>query len=70
MTDSWIFHGRAELLEYQKGVFKDCHFSDHEGVADVASIRPIGTDGKQFLAAGTWTQKLAYKGAAAQPMSG
>jgi ketosteroid isomerase-like protein len=70
VTDSGIFHGPAEILEYQIAVFKDCHFSDHKGVADLASIHPIGTDGKQFWAAGTWSQKLAYKGAPAQPMSG
>jgi ketosteroid isomerase-like protein len=70
VTDSGIFHGPAEILEYQIAVFKDCHFSYHKGVADLASIHPIGTDGKQFWAAGTWSQKLAYKGAPAQPMSG
>lgn len=70
VTDSGIFHGRTEILEYQRDVFKDCRFSDHKGVADLASIRPLGTDGKQFLAAGTWSHKLAYKGAPAEPMSG
>jgi ketosteroid isomerase-like protein len=70
VTDFGIFHGRGEILQYQKAVFKACHFSDHKCAADLASIRPIGTDGTQFLVAGSWTEKLAYKGAAAQPMSG
>jgi ketosteroid isomerase-like protein len=70
VTDSGIFHGRDEILKYQTDVFKDCHFSDHKGAADLASIHPIGTDGKQFWAAGTWSQKLSYQGAPAQPMSG
>ena len=70
VTDSGILHSRDEILKYQTAVFKDCHFSDHKGVADLASIHPIGTDGKQFWATGTWSQKLAYKGAPAQPMSG
>ena len=63
VTDSGIFHGRDEILKFQKDVFKDCHFSDHKGLADLASIHPIGADGKQFWATGTWSQKLAYKGA-------
>lgn len=70
VTDSGIFHGRDEILKYQKDVFKDCHFSDHKGVADLAAIHPIGTDGKQFWATGTWSQKLSYQGSPAQPMSG
>ena len=49
VTDSGIFHGRAEILEYQRDVFKDCRFSDHKCVADLASIRPLGTDGKHTV---------------------
>src|SRR5262249_7612862 len=30
VTDNGIFHGRAEILEYQIDIFKDCHFSDHK----------------------------------------
>jgi ketosteroid isomerase-like protein len=70
VTDTGIFHGRAEILEYQIAIFKDCHFSDHKTETDLASIHPIGTDGKQFWAAGSWSHKLTYKGAPAFPMSG
>jgi ketosteroid isomerase-like protein len=70
VTDKGIFHGRAEILEYLIPIFKDCHFGDHKSEADLASIHPIGTDGKQGWAAGSWSQKLAYKGAPAFPMSG
>jgi ketosteroid isomerase-like protein len=70
VTDKGIFHGLANILEYQIAIFKDCHFSDHKSETDLASIHPIGTDGKQFWAAGSWSQKVAYKGAPASPMSG
>jgi uncharacterized protein (TIGR02246 family) len=70
VTNSGIFHGRDEILKYQTAIFKDCHFSDHKAVADPASIHPIGTDGKQFWATGTWSQKLSYQGGATDPMKG
>src|ERR1700758_2530952 len=70
VTNKGIFHGRADILEYQISIFKDCHFSEHKSETDLASIHPIGTDGKQFWAAGSWSQNIAYKGDPAFPMSG
>jgi len=70
VTDKGIFHGLANILEYQIAIFKDCHFSDHKSETDLASIHPIGTDGKQFWAAGSWSQNIEYKGDPASPMSG
>jgi ketosteroid isomerase-like protein len=48
VTDQGIFHGRAEILEFEISIFKDCHFSDHKGGADLASIHPIGTSSGQL----------------------
>jgi ketosteroid isomerase-like protein len=70
VTDKGIFYGRADILEYQIAIFKDCYISDHKSETDLASIHPIGTDAEQFWAAGSWSQKLVYKGAPAFPMSG
>jgi SnoaL-like domain len=36
VTDKGIFHGRADILEYQLTIFKDCHFSDHKSETDLA----------------------------------
>ena len=55
VTDSGIFHGRDEILKYQTAIFKDCHFSDHKGVADLASVRPIKNEWKAVL--GHWNME-------------
>jgi uncharacterized protein (TIGR02246 family) len=58
VTDTGILHGREAILKYQIEAFKIITFSNHKGRPDFDSIRPIGTDGKEFFAAGTWSQTM------------
>ena len=58
ITDTGILHGQDAILKYQTEAFKVIKFSNHKGTADLDSIRPIGTDGKEFFAAGTWSQTM------------
>ena len=48
VTDTGVLHGRDDILQYQIGVFKVVHFSNHKNVP--ISSNPIGTDGKLFWA--------------------
>src|SRR5271166_5175924 len=61
VTDSGVLHGRDDILKYQTGVFKVVHFSNHRNVP--ISGYPIGTDGKQFWATGSWSHTVQVQGA-------
>ena len=58
VTDTGILNGREAILKYQTETFKIVKFSNHKAVADPDSIYPIGTDGKKFFAAGSWSQTI------------
>jgi len=60
VTDSGVLHGRDDILKYQIGVFKVVHFSSHKNVP--ISAYPIGTDGKQFWATGSWSHTVQVQG--------
>ena len=60
VTDTGVLHGRDDILQYQIGVFKVVHFSNHKNVP--ISSYPIGTDGKQFWATGSWSHTVQVKG--------
>jgi ketosteroid isomerase-like protein len=56
VTDSGVLHGRDDILKYHRGVFKVVHFSNHKNVP--TSAYPIGADGKQFWATGSWNHTV------------
>jgi uncharacterized protein (TIGR02246 family) len=60
VTDSGVLHGRDDILKYQIGVFKVVHFGSHKNVP--ISAYPIGTDGKQFWATGSWSHTVQVQG--------
>ena len=60
VTDSGVLHGRYDILKYQIGVFKVVHFGSHKNVP--ISAYPIGTDGKQFWATGSWSHTVQVQG--------
>ena len=60
VTDSGVLHGRDNILKYQIGVFKVVHFGSHKNVP--ISAYPIGTDGKQFWATGSWSHTVQVQG--------
>jgi len=70
VTDTGILHGRDAILKYQTEAFKIIKFSNHKGMADPDSIRPLGTDGKEFLAAGSWSQTVRIEGGEPFEMKG
>src|ERR1700736_1484108 len=58
VTNTGILHGREAILKYQSDAFKIIKFSNHKGTADLDSIHLVGTDAKEFFAAGTWSQTI------------
>jgi uncharacterized protein (TIGR02246 family) len=70
VTDTAILHGRDAILNYQTEAFKIIKFSNHKGRPDLDSIRPIGTDGKEFFAAGTWSQTIQMQDGKSFDMKG
>ena len=60
MTDTGVFHGQEDIGKYQTGLFKVVRFSNHK--ADPISAYPIGTDGKQFWATGSWSHTVEVQG--------
>jgi uncharacterized protein (TIGR02246 family) len=58
VTDSGILNGEDAILKYQTEIFNILKFSNHKGIADLDSIRPIGSDGIEFFAAGSWSQTV------------
>ena len=70
VTDSGVLNGRDAILKYQIEIFNIIKFSNHKGMADPDSIRPLGTDGKEFLAAGSWSQTVRIEGGEPFEMKG
>jgi ketosteroid isomerase-like protein len=60
VTDTGVFHGQEDIGKCQTGLFKVVHFSNHK--ADPISAYPIGTDGKQFWAFGSWSHTIEVQG--------
>jgi ketosteroid isomerase-like protein len=60
VTDSGVFHGRDDILKYQRDTFKVVHFSNHKNVP--ISAYPMGTDGKQLWATGSWSHIVQVQG--------
>jgi len=58
VTNTEILHGREAILKYQSDAFRIIKFSNHKGTANLDSIRLIGTNAKEFSAAGTWSQTV------------
>lgn len=49
VADTGILHGRDAIMKYQTEAFKIIKFSNHKGTANLDSLCPLGTDGKEFL---------------------
>ena len=60
VTDTGVFHGQADIGKYQTGLFKVVRFSNHK--ADPIFAYPIGNDGKQFWATGSWSHTVEVQG--------